>query len=251
MPSLTAKALICAVRPHGEHGCIVRALTRETGMVAGYVRGGRSRHMRPVLMPGNLIRFELRARTAEQLAAATAELIISRAPTYAEPLATAAIEWVTTITAMTLPEGQPYPALYAALSGVLDAIGVASSARQWAAAMARYELLLLGELGFGLNLDQCILSGETHGLAFVSPKSGGAVGALAAAGYEDRLFRLPPFLRGEEAGPDMEDILDGLAITGHFIDRDLLDNHARSLMAVRSRLIERLHRAVAQRPQAN
>src|SRR3546814_15656356 len=96
-------------------------------------------------MPGNLVALELRARTEEQLGGATVELLESRAPLLAEPLAAAAIDWVTSLTAATLPENQPYPALYSALSAVLDAIGVASSARPWALALGRYDMLLLAE----------------------------------------------------------------------------------------------------------
>ena len=198
------------------------------------MRGGRSTRLRPILIAGNLIALELRARTEEQLASATAELLASRAPLLAEPLAAGAIDWVTSVTATILPESQPYPALYSALSG-----------RQWAAALARYELLLLAELGFGLDLDECVVTGANSDLAFVSRKSGGAVSAAAAVGYEDRLLRLPPFMRGADAGPSLADVVDGLAITGHFIDRDLLDGRARDLLAVRARLIDRLGRAVA------
>jgi DNA repair protein RecO (recombination protein O) len=245
LTSLRAEAIICAVRAHGEHGAIVRALTEEAGLVAGYVRGGRSRRLRPILMPGNLVALELRARTEEQLGGATIELLESRAPLLAEPLAAAALDWVTSLTAATLPESQPYPALYSALSAVLDAIGFASSARQWAAALARYELLLLAELGFGLNLEECVVTGFSTDLAFVSPKSGGAVSVGAAAGYEERLFRLPSFLRGQDADPPMDEILDGLIITGHFLDRDILDGRNRDLLSVRERLLDRLGRAVA------
>jgi len=245
LASLTADAIVCAVRAHGEHGAILRALTEEAGLVAGYVRGGRSRRLRPILMPGNLVALELRARTEEQLGGATVELLESRAPLLAEPLAAAAIDWATSLTASTLPESQPYPALYSALSAVLDAIGVASSARQWAAALARYELLLLAELGFGLNLEECVVTGARGDLAFISPRSGGAVSVGAAAGYEERLFRLPPFLRGHDASPSMADVLDGLIITGHFLDRDILDGRNRDLLTVRERLVSRLGRAVA------
>jgi len=245
LTSLSADAIVCAVRAHGEHGAIVRALTEEAGLVAGYVRGGRSRRLRPILMPGNLVALELRARTEEQLAGATAELLTSRAPLLAEPLPAAAIDWATSLTAATLPENQPYPALYAALSAVLDAIGAASSARQWAGALARYEQLLLAELGFGMNLDECVVTGVSDDLAFVSPKSGGAVSAAAAAGYEARLMRLPPFLRAADANPSLPDVIDGLAITGHFLDRDILDGRNRDLLSVRERLLDRLGRAVA------
>jgi DNA repair protein RecO (recombination protein O) len=245
LASLTADAIVCAVRAHGEHGAILRALTQDAGLVAGYVRGGRSQRLRPILVPGNLVALELRARTEDQLGGATVEMLESRAPLLAEPLAAAAIDWITSLTASTLPESQPYPALYSALSAVLDAIGAASSARQWAAALTRYELLLLAELGFGLNLEECVVTGSADDLAFISPKSGGAVSIGAAAGYEDRMFRLPPFLRGQDASPSMDDVLDGLVITGHFLDRDILDGRNRDLLIVRERLTGRLGRAVA------
>lgn len=250
MAVLTTDAIVCAVRAHGEHGAILRALTREAGLVAGYARGGRSRRLRPILIPGNLVALELRARTEEQLASATAELLTSRAPLLAEPLHAAAIDWATSLTAATLPEGQPYPMLYLALAALLDAIAVAPAARQWALALGRYERLLLAELGFGLDLGECIATGTTENLAFVSPRSGGAVSASAAAGYEERLLRLPPFMLWDSpnpmpSAPTLPDILDFLAITGHFIDRDLLEGRSRDLLAVRARLVDRLNRAVA------
>src|SRR5438105_15274104 len=117
-----AQAIVCAVRAHGEHGAIVRALTPDDGLLAGYVRGGLSRRLRPVLMPGNLVRAEYRARTEEQLPALTVELSESRAGMMSEALPAAAIEWVTALTAAALPEGQPYPNLHGALDGVLAAV---------------------------------------------------------------------------------------------------------------------------------
>src|SRR5690242_12385590 len=137
---LRAEALIVAVRGHGEHGAIARALTAEHGLLAGYVRGGHSRRLRPVLQPANVVLGEWRARTEDQLAQLTVELVHSRAPLFGEPLPAAALDWVTALTAAALPEGHPYPAIHAALSGVLDAIEAAPAARGWAAALARYDL---------------------------------------------------------------------------------------------------------------
>lgn len=142
-------AIVVAVRAHGEHGAILRALTPEHGLQAGYVRGGRSRRLRPVLLPGNLVEAEFRARVEEQLAAATVELTHSRAPLLSEALPAAAIEWVCALTAVSLPEAHPYPRLYEALAGFLDAVEHAPSARGWAGALVTYERLLLAELGYG------------------------------------------------------------------------------------------------------
>jgi DNA repair protein RecO (recombination protein O) len=151
---LDTQAIILAVRVHGEHGAIVRALTPEEGLRPGYVRGGRSRRLRPVLVAGNLVQADYRARTDEQLPHLSVELIHSRAFLLSEPLASVGIEWATALTAAALPEGQPYPGLFQGLDGLLTAIEAAPSARGWALALVRYELLLLGELGFGLDEEE-------------------------------------------------------------------------------------------------
>ena len=145
---ITASAIICAVRPHGETGAVVRAMTMEHGLLAGYVQGARGRHMRPVLIAGNVIKGEWRARIAGQLPALLAEPEYSRAHLLGEALAVSAIDWVTTLTAATLAEGLPYPRLYSALDGVLSAVEMAPAARRWAGAVAQYEELLLSELGY-------------------------------------------------------------------------------------------------------
>jgi DNA repair protein RecO (recombination protein O) len=241
---LRAEALILAVRAHGEHGAIVRALTAEHGLQPGYVSGGRSRRVRPVLQPANLVLGEWRARSDEQLAQLSVELIRSRAPLYAEPLPAAALEWVTALAATALPEAQPYPRLYDALEGVVGAIEAAPAARGWAVGLARYELLMLAELGFGLDLESCAATGTSADLAFVSPRSGRAVSRAGAFGYEDRLLPMPPILRagGEAEWPD---IFAALRITGHFLERDILTDRRGETLVARERLIDRLKRAVA------
>ena len=115
---IRATAIVCAVRPHGEHGAITRLLTPQDGLQPGYVRGGHARAMRPVLLPGNLVAAEFRARSEEQLAGLTVELVHSRAGLFTEALPAAAIEWVTALTAVALPEGNPYPRLHDALDGL-------------------------------------------------------------------------------------------------------------------------------------
>ena len=145
---LATNAIVCAVRQHGENGTIARLLTAEAGLLAGYVRGGRSRRVRPVLIAGNSVAADFRSRAEDQLAALTVELLHSRAPLLREPLAAAAIDWATTLTAVALPEGLPYPPLFSALGGLLDAIALAPAASGWAGAMVRYEVLLLAQLGY-------------------------------------------------------------------------------------------------------
>ena len=208
--NLSTEAIVIAVRAHGEHGAIVRALTPGEGVQAGYVRGGRSRRLRPVLVPGNRIQADYRARTAEQLAHLTAELIHSRAFLLSEPLAAAGIEWACALTAAALPEAQPYPRLFAGLDGLLAAIEAAPSARGWAAALVRYELLLLDQLGFGLD--------------------------------EERVLALPPALRGGGATPPWEVLREGLRVTEAGLARDVLVDRRAEVLAGRERLVERLKR---------
>ena len=239
---LDAQAILIAVLHHGEHGAIARALTPHDGVQPGYVRGGRSRRLRPILIPGNIVAAQYRARTDTQLPSLTVELVRSRAPLLEEALPAAAIEWACALTAASLPEAQAYPPIHAALDGLLSAIEAAPSARGWAPALVRYELLLLAELGFGLALDACVVTGTREDLVAVSPRSGGAVSTGAAQGYRDRLLTLPPFLRKGGAA-DWPDILDGFAITGHFLARDILIERRRDVIAARERLVERLRRA--------
>lgn len=234
--------IVCALRSHGEHGAVIRIMTPCHGLQAAYVRGARGRRMRPVLIAGNIVEARLRSRTETQLPQAEIELVHSRGPLLGEPLPAAGIEWTAALTATALPEGQPYPRLYEALDGLLAAIEAAPSASGWGAALVRYELLLLAELGFGLDLESCAVSGSNNDLIAVSPKSGRAVSASAARPYSGRLLLLPRFLTvGGQA--DWREILDGLNLTGHFLQRDVLTDRSIPVAEARVRLVERLRRA--------
>jgi len=242
MMRLQTQAIVCALRNHGEHGAVVRLMTPADGLQAAYVRGARGRRMRPVLIAGNLVQAALSARTDAQLPQAAIELVHSRGPILSEALPAAAIEWVTVLTATALPEGQAYQHLYEALEGLLDAIEAAPSAVGWGAALVRYELLLLAELGFGLDLDRCAVSGVNDDLVAVSPRSGRAVSAGEAEPYAGRLLRLPAFVRsGGRAS--WQEIAEGLDLTGHFLARDVLTDRLRPTLEARARLVDRLRRA--------
>ncbi|MES2904956.1 MAG: DNA repair protein RecO [Pseudomonadota bacterium] len=238
----TTPAIILSLRPHGEHGAVVRMMTPEHGLQAAYVRGARGRRMRPVLMAGNQVEAALSARTEGQLPQATVELLHSRGPLLAEPLPAAAIDWAVALTATALPEGQPYPRLYEALDGLLGAIEAAPAASGWGAALVRYELLLLAELGFGLDLERCAVSGEAENLIAVSPRSGRAVSANEAKPYLGKLLPLPKFVR-EGGAASWAEIVDGLALTGHFLLRDVITDRSTPVAEARHRLVDRLHRA--------
>jgi len=146
---ISAPAILVAARAHGETGSIARLVTRDHGLVAGYVAGGRGRQMRPIMIPGNKVALELRARSASQLPFARIELEQSCGPWLSEPLPAAAIQWACVLSASTLPEHSPHPELYEALGALIEAICVAPSARGWLAAMIAYETMVLRELGYG------------------------------------------------------------------------------------------------------
>ena len=242
---ITTPAIVVALRPHGEHGAVVRVMTPDHGLQAAYVRGARGRRLRPVLVPGNQVEAALSARTEAQLAQCTVELVHSRGPLLQEPLPAAAIDWVTALTATVLPESQPYPRIYQALDGLLAAIEAAPSAAGWSAALVRYELLLLAELGFGLDLEKCAVSGANDGLIAVSPRSGRAVSAAEAEPFAGKLLPLPRFVV-EGGSASWPEILEGLALTGHFLLRDLVTDQSAPIAESRSRLFERLRKAAGQ-----
>jgi DNA repair protein RecO (recombination protein O) len=184
----------------------------------------------------------LAARTDTQLPQGTVELVHSRGPLLAEPLPAAAIDWACALTAAALPEGLPFPRLYEALDGLLAAIEAAPAANGWGAAMVRYELLLLAELGFGLDLERCAVSGDRDELIAVSPRSGRSVSAAEAEPYLGKLLLLPPFvIKG--GGGDWEQILEGMALSGHFLMRDVVTDRLSPIGEARGRLVERMKRA--------
>ncbi|MCM8556608.1 DNA repair protein RecO [Sphingomicrobium sediminis] len=238
----TLDGILVGVRAHGERGAVMRMATGEEGLVAAYVRGAHGRRLGPVLVPGNTVRADLTSRNPSELPQASVELVASRGPLLGEPLPAAAIEWVCALTATALPERQPYPSVHGALTALLDAIEHAGAARDWAAALARYELLLLAELGYGLDLTQCAVTGDNDHLVAVSPRSGRAVSAAAAEPYKGKLLALPAFLVEGGQG-DWPAVLDALDLSGHFLERDLMTDRAAKALDARERLIHRLRRA--------
>lgn len=234
-------AIVLSTASHGESGAIVRVLTAETGLIAGYVRGGSSRRLRPALVPGNRVKVEWRTRVESQLGHMTVELDHSSAPIMWGPrLGTAILGWATALTAAALPERQPYPAVHEALSSLLTIMEMSGDTRAWATTLVRYELILLSELGFGLDLTHCVATGAVEDLAYVSPKSSQAVCREAGLPYAARLLPLPAFLMpgGVATGewPDWPAIADGLKLTGHFLDRDILVGRVQSLWEARHRI---------------
>jgi len=227
----TDEGIVLGVRRHGESSAIVELLTREHGRHLGLVRGGASSRMRPLLQPGNSVTAVWRARLDEHLGMYALEGTRLRAATL---LASShAVYGVTHLAALArlLPERDPHEDIYEMLEHTLDDFDDAGVA---AVHLVRFELAMLGELGFGLDLENCAATGETTDLVYVSPKSGGAVSRAAGEPWRDRLLRLPPFLRqGEDGGEDGgaeganswtdQDLQDGFQLTGLFLLRHVLE----------------------------
>ena len=243
----TDDAIVLAARRHGETSLIAQLLTAEHGRHAGLARGGASRRQRPVFQPGNGVRATWRGRLAEHLGTLTAELVTGRAGQWiGDPLRLAGIGAACALAEAALPERAPVPAVYRGLLALLDAL----EREDWGEAYVAWEIALLGELGFGLDLERCASTGRNDTLAFVSPNSGRAVSLSAGAPYAERLLRLPDFLNGGAdaavragAGPaavSWPDIADGLKLSGHFLERHVFAPHDRHLPPARRRFAERV-----------
>jgi DNA repair protein RecO (recombination protein O) len=215
----TDDGIVLGTRRHGESSAILEAMTREHGRHLGLVRGGGGSRLRPVLQPGNTVHLTWRARLDEHLGNYSVEPLRMHG---ASQLAAAHVVYgVTHLAALCrlLPERDPHPDVHDRLSEVLDDLDSPPVA---AAEIVRFELQMLTELGFGLDLESCAATGTDSDLGFVSPKSGRAVSRAAAAPWQDRLLRLPAFL-SQEAQPSTEDLADGFALTGFFLARHVLE----------------------------
>ena len=219
----TDEGIVLGVRRHGESSAIVELLTREHGRHLGLVRGGAGSRMRPLLQPGNSVTAVWRARLDEHLGMYTVEGTRLRAATLLA--ASHAVYGVTHLAALArlLPERDPHEDIYEMLQGTLDDFDDAGVA---AIHLIRFELAMLTELGFGLDLENCAATGATTDLIYVSPKSGGAVSRAAGEPWRDRLLRLPSFLREGEGGANGwsdQDLRDGFQLTGTFLLRHVLE----------------------------
>ena len=228
-------AIVLSARKHGESAAIAQLLTRGHGRHAGLVRGGAATRLRGVLQPGNELHCVWRARLEEHLGAYTVELARARAAALLDRrLPLLALSAACAVVETMLPEREPHGPLFDGLIALLDAL---EESEAWPAAYVRWEVGLLRELGFGLDLSACAATGVTEGLVWVSPKTGRAVSAEAGEPYRDRLLSLPGFLVGEGAAAP-GDIVAGLRLTGHF-----LGEHGAALPAARDRLVDGLSRS--------
>jgi DNA repair protein RecO (recombination protein O) len=229
----TDDGIVLGTRRHGEAGAILELLTRHHGRHLGLVRGGSGSRLRPVLQPGNTVRAVWRARLDEHLGNFVVEGLELRA---ANLLATPhAVYGITHLSALCrlLPERDPHPAVHESLLTILEGM---QELQGTGARIAQFELHLLAELGFGLDLERCAATGERTDLIYVSPKSGRAVSRAAGALWQDRLLALPAFLSGAEVHgvPTVEDIAKGFALTGFFLNRYVLEPRGETLPQCRT-----------------
>lgn len=230
---------ILTMRPHGESAAIIEVFTKAHGRHAGVVRGGASRKLAATLQPGSQVQVAWRARLLDHLGAYAVEPVRARAGLLADRRALAALNAVCALLRLCLPERAPHPVLYAASIALLDAL---EHADDWPPRYLRWEVLLLEELGFGLDLTTCAVTGDATDLAFVSPRTGRAVSRNAAGVWADRLMPLPACLV-EQGLASPTALAQGLAITGHFLARELAPVlNDRPLPDSRARLVDLLGR---------
>jgi len=237
------EGIIIGVRRHGETSAIVETMTRHHGRHLGLVRGGRSRKMQPTLQPGNRVDLIWRARLDEHLGTFQAEALELNAARLFD--AATAVYGLQTVAAhlRLLPERDPHPALFETLALVLSHLEDASVAGEL---IVRFELLLLDELGFGLDLARCAATGARENLIYVSPKSGRAVCAEAGKPWHDQMLPLPAFLdRASGTSADMAGFDQAYRLTGYFFDRHVYEPRGLTPPEARAGFMAALRRALA------
>ena len=238
------EGIVLALRPHGETSGILEALTRNHGRHLGLVRGGSSSSGRAQLQPGNSVKLTWRARLAENLGVYVAELSRARASDMFEDRpALAGLNAFSAVASAVLPEREQHVAAFESADVLLDAM-TRHAFEDWAPLFVRWEIGLLDELGFGLDLTRCAATGSPDDLIYVSPRTGRAVSRAGGEAYRDRLLPLPQFLLGRQAGdPNPRDALAGLELTAHFLAQWVLAPHHKTIPDARNRLTELAARA--------
>ena len=249
----TDDAIVLSARRHGENAAIVQLLTLEHGRHAGLVRGGFGKRQRGIIQPGNRVRAHWTARLAEHLGHYTLEMTSPAAALLLDsPKLLAALSAACSVAAAALPEREPHQPLFDGLCALIgNLVGDAETPDQVdlaGAGLVRWELELLRDLGFGLDLQSCAVTGKRDGLCYVSPRTGRAVTLEGAGIYRDKLLPLPGFLVGGDSndvdGQKSENrslgqqVRDGLRLTGYFVDRNIFAPHGGKMPPARQRFEE-------------
>ncbi len=229
--------IVLSCRGHGESSAIAEVLTHDHGRCLGLIRGGRSRKQRPVLQPGNVVELHWHARLEEHLGTFQVEPVDLKAGFIMDNrFRLAGLSTISGL-AQVLPEREPHPKLYDGARLILDAM---EDDHIWPALLVRWEMGLLDELGFGLDLHRCVVTGAQEDLIYVSPRSGRAVSEAAGRPYINQLFHLPDFLRGG-VSPASRDVVSAFRITGHFLARHVFGPRAIAMPHSRQWLTETLN----------
>lgn len=237
------QAMLLSARRYGEHGGVIHLLSREHGLYRGLARAAFGKKQRGIFQPGNLVAVNWSARLPEHMGTLSAELIYPVAALALEnKLSLAGVVSVAALLEQLLHEHDPHPALYDIAASLLMRM---AEGEAWQADYVRFELALLSEMGFGLDLSHCAVTGKRGDLTYVSPKSGRAVCAEAAGPYRDKLFRLPGFLLDKAVDPGEQAIADGLRLNGYFIENWLFSSLGRPVPAARTRLLALLQAQAA------
>jgi DNA repair protein RecO (recombination protein O) len=231
---------VLTARRLGESALIVELLTREHGRHAGLVRGGQSPKVRAVLQPGNEVAAVWRGRLDEHLGTIGCEMMRAHAARILDdPGRLAGLTSAAALVTGALPEREPHADVFVSFARLIETL---DSAVDWPARYVKWELDLLGALGFGLDLSRCAVSGVTVDLAYVSPRTGRAVSRAAGLPYHDKLLSLPEFLWRDTLADEAQLAL-GMALTGHFLGHHVFAPQGRTLPAARSRLAKRIRQA--------
>lgn len=239
MEQWSDQGIVLSVRPHGESGAIATLLTESHGRHAGYVRGGQSSRLRGVLERGSVVSVQWSARVSDSLGAYVLEQERNPAAAFMDdPLKLGALMAACSLCEAALPEREGHAGLYYGLIALMEAM----DSEIWGAAYVMWEIALLRELGFGINLTRCAGGGDANQLAYVSPKSGHAVSREAGEPYKDKLLALPGFLAPQKGDINDEEVYKGLCLTGYFLEHWVFTHHSKGVPEQRLRFQERFAR---------
>jgi DNA repair protein RecO (recombination protein O) len=236
------EAIVLSIKKHGESSAVMRVLAKTHGVYGGVVKGASSKSNRGILQSGNVVSVNWNARLSEHIGTFKAELLEPVAAyLMSDALKLSALSSACALIESAMPERHPYAKLYGEFRDLLERV---KEADDWLTDYVRFELSVLAESGFGLDLSRCAATGTTENLMYVSPKSGRAVSREAGEPYKEKMLKLPEFLITPSAQAEEVSILDGLTLTGYFLEHWLLEPHRRRLPAARQRLIQTLQQTL-------